>query len=91
MKSTIKNNQQQKMDFLDRLEPDDLRNGENFNQIDKIIEHISQSLLQAIANKENPDEFINKAVKNLFRENSPALEKATRLLKNYAKMIDLPN
>jgi hypothetical protein len=83
MTKLIANYQQQKMDFLDNIEPNDLRNGESFNQLEAIIERINQGLVRSVINKENPQDFINKAVKNLFRENSPAIEKATKLFENY--------
>lgn len=75
------NYEQQKADFLDSLQPDDFRNAGSFNQVEDIIDQLNKALQRAIANKENSEEFIKKAVKNLFRENSPAVEKASNLFK----------
>jgi len=85
MTQSPKNYHQQKKDFLDSLQPDDLRNGESFNQLEKIIDSINQACLKAVINQENSNEFITKALKNLFRENSPAIEKATELAETYLK------
>ncbi|MES2677466.1 MAG: hypothetical protein V4612_04040 [Pseudomonadota bacterium] len=81
-----KNYQQQKMIFLDNLAPDDLRNGESFNQVEMIIDNIHQALCKAIANQKNPQEFLNKALENLFREGSCAKAKAIDLTNIYLKM-----
>lgn len=78
--------QEQKMDFLDSLQPYELRNGESFNQLEMIIDNINQAFYRAFLNKENHEEFIKKAFTNLFREESPAIEKAIDLAKFYLKM-----
>ena len=85
MEESLKNYHQQKMDFLDSLQPDDLRNGESFNQLEKIIDNINQACLKAVINQENANEFITKALKNLFREDSSAIAKATSLAETYLK------
>lgn len=81
-----KNYQQQKMNFLDNLHPDDLRNGESFNQLEMIIDNINQALCDHIINKKNPTEFIYKSLNNLFREDSPARALAVNLANVYLKM-----
>lgn len=75
--------QQQKMDFLDSLQPDDFRNGGSFNQANDIIEQLNKALYRATLNKENPTEFITKAATHLFRENSPAVIKLINLAQVY--------
>ena len=77
---------QQKMNFLDNLAPDDLRNGESFNQVEMIIDNIHQALYSAIMNQKNPTEFLSKALENLFREGSSAKEQAICLANIYLKM-----
>jgi hypothetical protein len=86
MEELIKNYRQQKMDFLDNLQPDDLRNGESFNQAEAIIDKINQALHNAVLNQKNPAEFIKKSLATLFRENSPAIKKATELAELYLKI-----
>jgi len=81
--------QQQKMDFLDSLQPDDFRNGGSFNQASDIIEQLNKALHRAALNKENPVEFITKAVTHLFRENSPAVAKAINLAQIYLESQDI--
>lgn len=76
----------QKMDFLDSLQPNDFRNGGSFNQAEIIIDKLNESLLKAVINKKDGNDFINKAVNNLFRNDSPAIEKAINLSKTYLKM-----
>lgn len=76
-----KNYEEQKANFLDSLQPDDFRNAGSFNQAEDIIEQLNKALHRAALNKEDSEEFIKKAVKNLFRENSPAVEKASNLFK----------
>ncbi len=76
------NYQQQKMAFLDNLAPDDLRNGESFNQAEMIIDNIHQALFKT----KNPTEFLNKALDNLFREGSSAKTKMINLTNAYLKM-----
>ncbi len=78
------------MDFLDNLQPDDLRNGESFNQLETIIENINKALINNIISGKNPSEFINKSLNNLFRENSSAKAKAINLANFYLqiKQID---
>jgi hypothetical protein len=80
------NYKQQKADFLDNLQPDDLRNAETFNQAEMIIDKLNEALYQAVINKKNPEEFIKKAMTNLFREDSPATIKAINLSNVYLKM-----
>ena len=77
--------QKHKMIFLDNLQPDDLRNGESFNQAEEIIDNINQALHVAILSKKDRREFINKALSNFFRENSPAQQKARDLADIYLK------
>ena len=83
MTEPTKNYQQQKMDFLDSLEPNDFRNGGSFNQAEIIIDELNNALHHAVSNQENPEEFMHKALTNLFRENSPAIAKATDLFGVY--------
>ncbi|NBV06760.1 MAG: hypothetical protein EBS06_05950 [Proteobacteria bacterium] len=78
--------QQQKTDFLDNLQPDDFRNGSSFNQAEIIIDEINKALYQAFLRKENPEEFIKKAVGNLFRENSQVAAKAINLANIYLEI-----
>ncbi len=66
--------QQQKMAFLDSLQPDDFRNGGSFNQAENIIDDLNKALRRAVTKQENAQDFIAKAAKNLFRENSAAAE-----------------
>ena len=76
----MKNYQQQKNEFLDNLQPDDFRNGGSFNQAEIIIDE----LLHRIAiNKQDAEGFMRKASTHLFREGSPAVEKAIELAKCY--------
>ena len=86
MNKLITNYQQQKMDFLDNLQPDDLRNGESFNQMEMIIDNINQALFENIMSGKNPNEFINKSLNNLFRNNSSAKNKAIDLANVYLQM-----
>lgn len=74
---------QQKMAFLDSLQPDDFRNGGSFNQAEIIIDELNKALRRAVISQENSQDFIAKAVKNLFREKSPAAERLIELLNNY--------
>jgi hypothetical protein len=69
----------QKMDFLDNLQPDDFRNPSNFNQAETIIDNINKAYYKSIINKSNAQDFIEKAVNNLFRENSAIAKKAIKL------------
>jgi len=78
----MSNYQKQKMDFLDSLHPTDFRNGGSFNQAEIIIDELNNSVL----NKENPQEFIQKAVTHLFRQDSPAVEKAINLSRVFLEM-----
>ncbi len=75
--------QQEKMNFLDSLQPDDLRNGESFNQMEKILDNINQAFYVATINNKNPEDSINKSLTNLFRENSPAIALAMNLAQTY--------
>ena len=77
--------QKQKIEFLDNLQPDDLRNGESFNQAEAIIDNINKALYNAILNKKDRGEFIDKALTNLFREDSSAIKKARDLADIYLK------
>ncbi len=81
----MQNYQQQKINFLDNLRPDDFRNGGSFNQAEFIIDELNKALYRAVLNKENPTEFITKAVTNLFRENSLAVAQAIKLAQLYLK------
>ena len=83
------NYQQQKMDFLDNLEPDDFRNGESFNQAEEIIDKLGEALYRAFLNKGNPEEFIQKAFEKLFRQDSEAVDKAINLAKIYLEAKSL--
>ena len=76
----------QKTDFLDSLQPNDFRNGGSFNQAEIIIDKLNESLLKAVLNKKNSENFIEKAASNLFRNDSPAIEKAIKLSKAYLKI-----
>ncbi len=80
------NYQQQKADFLDSLQPDDLRNGESFNRLETIIDQLNEAFYQAVISKKDPEEFIKKAMANLFREDSLAITKAINLSNLYLKM-----
>ena len=81
------NYQKQKIDFLDNLTPDDFRNGGSFNQAEIIIDEINKALYRAVTEKkEDPEKFIQKALNNLFRENSPAIPKALKLSEIYLEM-----
>lgn len=75
--------QQHKREFLDSLIPDDFRNPSSFNQAEIIIDSLNKSLRAA----KNRDEFITKAVKNLFREGSPAVARALSLSKTYLEAL----
>ncbi|MFT6077635.1 MAG: hypothetical protein ACJA02_001121 [Myxococcota bacterium] len=75
--------QQQKMDFLDNLSPDDLVNGENFNQIEDIIDKINQNYHGSFLRNEDHHKFIKKAFENLFRQNSLVIAKAIDLAEIY--------
>lgn len=77
------NYKQQKADFLDSLQPDDFRNGGSFNQLEMIFDELNEAFLQATINKKNPEEFIAKALRHLFRENSSAIAKAIDLANSY--------
>ena len=84
---------QERIDFLDNLQPDDFRNGGSFNQAEIIIEELNKALYRAALNKENTTDFMTKAAKNLFRENSPAVEKVINLANIYLAMRfdNIPN
>ena len=71
--------QKQKNEFLDSLVPDDFRNPTSFNQAEIIIDQLNKSLKMA----QNREEFIDKAVKHLFRQGSPAVDRAINLSKIY--------
>lgn len=75
--------QQQKREFLDSLLPDDFRNAATFNQAEFIIDQLNKSVI----GKKNPDEFIKKAITHLFREGSPAVDKAVNLYKTYIETL----
>ncbi len=77
------NYEKQKADFLDSLQPDDFRNGDSFNQLEMIFDQLNAAFLQATIDKKNPQEFISKALKHLFRENSSAVAKALDLANFY--------
>lgn len=74
---------QQKREFLDSLMPDDFRNPASFNQAEMIIDSLNKSLKTA----KNHDEFMMKAIKHLFRENSPAVDRAISLSKTYIEIL----
>ncbi len=80
------NYQQQKTAFLDSLQPSDFRNGGSFNQAEYIIDELNKAYFLATQKKENADEFIKKAVNNLFRNDSLAAQKAINLAKIYLEM-----
>lgn len=84
-KEVSANYDQQKADFLDSLQPDDLRNGGSFNQAEIIFDELNHAFFQATINQKNPEEFITKALRHLFRENSPAIEKAIKLANTYVR------
>ena len=77
---------QAKSDFLDSLQPDDFRNGASFNQAEQIIDQLHKALLQHAKNHDDYEEFITKALANLFRENSAAKSKALDLAHLYLKL-----
>lgn len=78
------NYQQQKIKFLDNLQPDDFRNGGSFNQAEIIIDKLNNALYRAVIDKkEDPEKFIRKAVTHLFRDNSLVIEKAINLAMFY--------
>jgi hypothetical protein len=79
---------QQKVNFLDNLQPDDFRNAGSFNQAEEIIDHLNQTMQRNASSKEQHKEFIKKAATNLFRENSPMVEKLVNLSQFYFEMID---
>lgn len=83
-----KNYKKQKSEFLDNLQPDDFRNGGSFNQAGSIIDHLNKSLHQAIKNNEDASNFMQKAAENLFRNDSPAVEKLLKLSHAYLEMIN---
>ncbi len=83
--------QKQKNDFLDSLQPDDFRNGASFNSAEEIIDQLHQALLKHAKNHDNYQEFIAKALANLFRENSPAKAKALDLANLYLEFNLKPN
>lgn len=85
-KELLQNYQRQKNEFLDNLQPDDFRNGGSFNQAGSIIEQLHKSLHQAIKNNEDTSNFMQKAAENLFRTESPAVEKLIKLSNSYLKM-----
>lgn len=72
-----------KFAFLDSLKPDDFRNASSFNQADEIIDQIFKAAMK----KEDPTEFIVKAAKNLFRENSPVVDE---FVDQFAELIRQP-
>jgi CO dehydrogenase/acetyl-CoA synthase beta subunit len=65
-----------KFTFLDSLKPDDFRNASSFNQADEIIDEI----FKAAVKKVDRTDFVTKAAKNLFRENSPAVDQLVKLI-----------
>ncbi|MFT6332398.1 MAG: hypothetical protein ACJAW3_000733 [Lentimonas sp.] len=71
-------------EFLDEVLPDDLINGENFNQLGEIIDKINASYMNHKINQTNSDEFIKKATKSLFREDSSAIKKLINLVNIFA-------
>ena len=73
----------QKMQFLDSLEPNDLRNGESFNLVEQIIDNLNAAFHQHFLEKKDHQEFIRKAMENLFREDSVAIKKAIDLADVY--------
>jgi len=77
---------EQKIDFLDELQPDDFRNGGSFNQAEIILEQLNKGAYRAVLAKEDPQEFVAKAVTHLFRENSHAVKKAINLSNAYIEM-----
>jgi hypothetical protein len=81
----MSNYKKQKADFLDSLHPDDLRNAGSFNKIGEILDVINEEFYQAVIKKDNPEEFINKAMGGIFRKNSIARNKAIDLAKIYSK------
>jgi hypothetical protein len=60
------NYQQQKADFLDNLQPDDLRNGETFNQAEMIIDKLNEALYQTVINKKIPKNLSKKQCPTFF-------------------------
>ena len=87
MQKLSKNYAQQKANFLDNLQPDDFRNGGSFNQAEFIIDELNKALHKVVCNGGNADEFIKKAVGNLFREGSAAAGQAAALAKVYLQSV----
>lgn len=83
MKNLFLNYQSQKTEFLDNLEPDDFRNGASFNQAEEILDNVLEALYNAVLKGKDAEEFINKAMNNLFRENSLARLKAIELARSF--------
>jgi hypothetical protein len=83
MKEAPKNYHQQKMNFLDEIHPDDLRNGESFNQLEQIIDNINQAFHTKTTTSDNSNIFLTKSLATLFRENSPAIDKSEELAQVY--------
>lgn len=86
IKEKEENYTKQKMAFLDNLQPDDFRNGGSFNDASGIIEQINKAYYKSFINDEGFEEFLKKALGNLFRENSDAINKAINLANSYLKM-----
>ncbi len=73
--------------FLDSLQPDDFRNGASFNSSAEIIDQLNNAFLQRAKNCQDQDEFMQKALDHLFRDNSSAKEKAFNLAKSYLDLF----
>jgi hypothetical protein len=82
----VVNYNQQKAKFLDELQPDDFRNAGSFNRVEIIIEEINEGFYLADFKNHDSEEFINKAIKNLFREDSSAAKEMRNLAKIYLRM-----
>ena len=80
-----KNFEQEKSDFLDRLQPCDLRNSDSFNQAGEIIDKINESCKRKSLNQIETEKFIQKAAANFLREDSALLKEFTNLSKIYLK------
>ncbi len=87
-KNLLDEYQKQKNYFLDNLQPNDFRNGASFNQAETIIDELYKAMHAHITKKnEDPEEFILKAAKHLFRDNSLAVEKMVNLAKLYLSAL----
>lgn len=81
----MQNYKQQQMTFLDELTPQDIRNGESFNDMENILDKINEAVHQRILTGKDHKDLLNKSFTNLFREGSSAIAKAIALSEIYLK------